>query len=588
MRADLAGSSFLTARAIGTAFLQSPQMFEDATNQYDQTDLYHLNLTSARQISLQLRSQMGDSDLQVLDRNGHELYGSYQAGATEESLTVDLAAGEYYVYVAHFHGESDYSLQISTPSSEILVQPPMMTDAESAGPERTGSEAAFVPEDAASNVPTSTAWLATARPRLDTARRSGQQEIDALINSYNYYWNTSSSNGVIPYSFYRARAGTYYGSENVAEVNDAIKASVREILAYLETVINVRFVEVEEMTGQYGVIRYMFSDGNGDRDFYAYSYYPGFTDIASDVHLNPLWDARDHGTFSGGPGTNGYTSLIHETLHALGLKHPGNYDAIGDAGDGPFLDPSQDNKSYTVMSYNQPGALAISPLTYDIRALQYLYGARTNAVGDSVYRFTAPMHLINGDRQYGHPTRAINHAIWDAGGLDTIDLSGGGAYNYHVDLRDGGLVTAQIALTAGQYVDRTTRQEFVVPQYGTWFAFSSVIENVKSSQGSDWIIANDAPNIFSGYDTANFGHDVLESTNALDILDLSGNQRTRLSLSNQAGNLVIDWGTGNSIQLKDYFTHASLKILIEGQYYIVTAVGAWEALTLGPISAEPI
>jgi hypothetical protein len=106
-----------------------------------------------------------------------------------------------------------------------------------------------------------------------------------------------------------------------------------------------------------------------------------------------------------------------------------------------------------------------------------------------------------------------------------------------------------------------------------------VIENVVSSGGDDRIIANSATNYFSGYGTGRFGQDVLEQTNGADLLDLSGNQRRQLRLSNNAGDLVIDWGTGNAIKVSGYFAAAStaaMKILIEGQYFTATAIGGWQ------------
>jgi Peptidase M10 serralysin C terminal len=412
---------------------------------------------------------------------------------------------------------------------------------------------------------------------------SGQLTIDALLNPYGQYWDTSVSHGAITYSFYSANSGPYYGTEQVSEVNAAIKASVREILKNLETYINQRFVEVADTATSNGVMRYMFSNGGGgsNADFYAYSYYPHTEAIGSDVHLNPTWDAKSYASFSNGAGSNGYTTLIHETLHALGLKHPGDYDAMSHSTDGPFLDPSQDHKSNTVMSYNHVGTAAITPLNYDIRALQYLYGAKANAASNSTYQFTAPMHYQLDGQAFGNPAQAVNQSIWDGGGMDTIDLSGSTGFNYHIDLRDGGLITTQTALIGGNYTDRSTGQGFIAPLYGTWLGFGTVIENVVSSNGNDRIIANDAQNIFSGFDTGHFGDDVLENTNGFDRLDLSGNQRGQLRLTNNAGDLVIDWSSGDSIKVKNYFAPgnaAAMQILIEGQAFIVTATGTWQVV----------
>ncbi len=560
MRADLAGNTLLTARDVAAAVLTSPQGFYDSTNQNDQTDLYRLSLSSQSQILLQLSQMTGDSDLQVLDRTGKQLYGSNQASKLADTLTLDLAAGEYFINVANFSGDSDYYLQIANAST-----PPPTFVVDSIVP--------IIPPAPIEPVPPTPAI----DPKIGAKALSGQVPIDALINTEGSYWDSRANGGVITYSFYQASSGPYYGSEQVSELNSAIKTSVRAILKNLETYIDQQFVEVADTRSSSGVIRYMFSDGGGgtNADYYAYSYYPWSDAIGSDVHLNPIWDARSYSSFSNGAGTDGYTTLIHETLHALGLKHPGNYDALSDHNEGPFLDPNQDNKSHSVLSYNRTGTASITPLTYDIRALQYLYGAKATAATDSTYQFTAPTNYTQGGQTFGNAGR-IYQSLWDTGGIDTIDLSGGN-FDYHVDLRDSGLVTTQLGLTGSNYTDIVTHQGFVAPQYGTWLSAGSVIENVVSSIGNDRIIANTAANRFSGYGSGNFGKDQLDSTNGADWLDLSGNQRRNLRLSSNAGDLVIDWGTGESIRVTGYFgASAAMKILIEGQAFTATALGSWQ------------
>ncbi len=564
MRADLAGNTLLTARDVASAVLTSPQGFYDSTNQNDQTDLYRLSLSSQSKILLQLSQMTGDSDLQLLDRTGKQLYGSNQSSKLEDTLTVDLAPGEYFINVANFSGDSDYYLNIANASTPPPIAPvvPVIPVVPVAPP--------VIPP----------APVTAIDPKLNTKALSGQVPIDALINTEGNYWDTRASGGVITYSFYQASSGPYYGTEQVSELNSAIKASVREILKNLETYIDQRFVEVADTTNSYGVIRYMFSDGGGgaNANYYAYSYYPWSQAIGGDVHLNPIWDTKSYASFSNGAGSDGYTTLIHETLHALGLKHPGNYDALSDHNEGPFLAPNLDNKSNTVLSYNRTGTASITPLTYDIRALQYLYGAKANAATDTTYQFTAPMYYSQGGQSFGNAVQGIYQSLWDTGGIDTIDLSGSRDINYHIDLRDSGLITSQLALTSGTYTDIVTNQGFAAPQYGTSLAAGSVIENVISSVGNDRIIANSAANKFSGYSGA-FGNDQLDNTNDADLLDLSGNQRSQLRLTNNAGDLMIDWGTGKSIRVTGYFgASAAMKILIEGQMYRATALGAWQVV----------
>jgi hypothetical protein len=294
MRADLAGNTLLTARDVASAVLTTaPQGFYDSTNQNDQTDLYRLSLSSQSKILLQLSQITGDSDLQLLDRTGKQLFTSNQSSRLEDTLTVDLAPGEYFINVANFSGDSDYYLQIanaSTPPPTFVTDPiaPIVPPAPVVPP-------VLLPAPLTGAI----------APKLGTKALSGQVPIDALINTEGNYWDTRASGGVITYSFYQASSGPYYGTEQVSELNSNIKASVREILKNLETYIDQRFVEVADTTNSHGVIRYMFSNGGGgaNANYYAYSYYPWSQAIGSDVHLNPTWDARSYSSFSNGAGS---------------------------------------------------------------------------------------------------------------------------------------------------------------------------------------------------------------------------------------------------------------------------------------------
>ncbi|MFM1842280.1 MAG: hypothetical protein RLZZ490_1016, partial [Cyanobacteriota bacterium] len=183
-----------------------------------------------------------------------------------------------------------------------------------------------------------------------TVTLPSDNRIAAVLGGYK--WGIPT----ITYSFYGG--GSYYGSEaGLAPLSDAMKKSVRDFLEYsIEPLINVNFVEVNDSPSSYGLLRYFLSTDPG----YAYAYYPFATDTnqgnsddqAGDAFFNRSYDyLGDDAGFQGGFGTHGYMAILHETLHALGLKHPGDYNGNG-TGDPPFLPFNQDNQDNTVMTYN--------------------------------------------------------------------------------------------------------------------------------------------------------------------------------------------------------------------------------------------
>lgn len=109
-----------------------------------------------------------------------------------------------------------------------------------------------------------------------------------------------------------------------------------------------------------------------------------------------------------GPGGYAYLTVLHEIGHALGLKHP--FEASGD--DHPVYNAADDG-THSLMSYDQNGGLATgnqsTPMPYDIRAVQSLYGAN--------------MHTRTGDDTYVMKDDGKVFTIWDAGGNDTLDFS---------------------------------------------------------------------------------------------------------------------------------------------------------------------
>jgi len=445
---------------------------------------------------------------------------------------------------------------------------------------------------------------AITNPVVNYGAASGSPSIDALWNANHAYWNTSANGGVIPYSFYTNGSGAYTGNETVSEVSSLIKNNVRSILSSIESYINVRFVEVADTATSCGVIRYLYSDGRSSANsaaysFYAYGYYPG-DGIGSDVHLNPNQAA----SFEEGAGSYGYTALLHETLHTLGLKHSGNYNVGGGTTEGPYLSPGDDNLTNTVMTYNNgtsdtkyTGSKSVTLMPYDIRALQYLYGARDNNANSTTYTFKTVYGYAVGNQFFGSTTTELKQSIWDAGGVDTLDFSGlSTASNYRFDLNPGGILTTQSSYNGSTYYDYSQDSQptdgipqgpqYATSNFGTTIAYGTVIENLINSPGNDDIIANAASNIFKGYTFGTFtGNDVIESGSAADVVELAGYTLSNLTTTVSGSNLTIGLGSSGSIQLQNYYgANGSLKFLVGGAYYTYSS-GGWQAAA--PVAIAP-
>ncbi|SUS07117.1 putative Serralysin [uncultured Defluviicoccus sp.] len=235
------------------------------------------------------------------------------------------------------------------------------------------------------------------------------------------------------------------------------------------------------------------------------------------------------------PGSQGHYLILHETGHALGLKHPH---------EDPNKDPTIDSIDKTVMSIQAfPGGAEsdepfypTTPMPYDIAALQYIYGVNwAHNTDDTTYKFVlepqSPEKQPVGQQFY--------ETIWDAGGTDTIDFSAAqspatinlnnGQFST-IDKSDGTYrVAIAFARTDDPQDDPTTPANE---------GRDDTIENAIGGSGNDTIRGNDAANSLTG----NAGNDYLSGELGDDSLD-GGNGLDKLY--GGAGNDTVDGGAGN-------------------------------------------
>lgn len=339
---------------------------------------------------------------------------------------------------------------------------------------------------------------------------SNTTAIDALI--IGQQWGTDQGTGIsITYSIPGTSAYwlTDYGSgepDSWSGLSSSQSDYFRMALAAWAEVADITFVEVEDDI-TYGEIRVAFSQAVTDSDDSSgWAYVPGLQPEAGDIWLDPTQGD------SYAPGTSGYSTLLHEIGHALGLAHPFEANTVN----GAVLTDEQNSTQYSVMSYTDydgvgntftetsPGHYSYidvqptTPMLYDILAIQYLYGPNMNTrTGDDVYTFSN--------------SQAVFEAVWDAGGIDTFDLS-------------NQTLAVTVNLIAGEFSSIGIKEVWdngIVVEGATdniAIAYDVTIENVIGGSADDQLIGNAADNQFTGGQ----GNEIITGADGVDTAIYDG------------------------------------------------------------------
>ena len=415
-------------------------------------------------------------------------------------------------------------------------------------------------------------------------------DLDQVVRQIWTGFTNSTNGGVITYTFPKGNHLTgLYNNPNYgftagfgySAFLDAQQAEARQSIALWDDLVAPEFVEKK---GRGADINF----ANSWDPAQAYAYYPEYPTFTTAKGWKFFGDI-----FVADPainwtnlwlGFNGYgaTTLIHEIGHTLGLSHPGAYNGAGATNYDNQAEYAQDSEQYSIMSYWSPSNTAASivdwrtfffgnaqtPMLHDILSIQVAYGADTDTRSDdTVYGFNSTA----GRDVFDFSVNPFpNVAIYDAGGNDTIDLSGFNA-SVFIDLNDGKFssggqaiptfeehaaytaeleAVANLGLTplpqflidaiSGSYINNNEINLFwdtglvglrTTNRYNIAIAYGTVIENAVGGSARDFLRGNEYDNVLNGM----AGPDTYEGGPGADTFELS---------VVEAGDDISDFTTG--------------------------------------------
>ena len=167
-----------------------------------------------------------------------------------------------------------------------------------------------------------------------------------------------------------------------------------------------------------------------------------------------------------------FSILLHEVGHALGLSHPGGYNAPGDFTFEDDAAHARDTKRFTVMSYF--GGDADTPMIDDLAAVRILSGIEpTTRAGNNTYGYNVSGTGMRDVFDFSkNPDPVVT--IYDSGGVDRLDLLNIVGQRYE----------NRVVLVPGEYSSVNGREDNLAIAPGT------LIEEVRGGLLNDILVSN--------------------------------------------------------------------------------------------------
>lgn len=193
---------------------------------------------------------------------------------------------------------------------------------------------------------------------------SGDSTIDALLAGNGQTiapYHQPGTPLTVSFQFLeRQPADLAYGVSAFQPLTEPQREQIRGMLAAVSALAGVSFVEQQDGTAQLQYGLYGNTTNKGEVRF----------DFTFGARAN-VWLNHEVGEMADLSQGYGRFIALHETAHALGLKHPGQY---GEWDQGPYLPNDLDRSEHTVVSYNNPAGFPASFGDFDALAFRYLYG----------------------------------------------------------------------------------------------------------------------------------------------------------------------------------------------------------------------